>query len=99
MAQWRRSKKRAKQRENYTANESPLVSVIIAAYNEEKVIAQTIHSLLASGYPSFEIIVVDDGSPDGTSNVVREQFGNEPRVRLFTKTNGGKAEAWNERPL
>jgi cellulose synthase/poly-beta-1,6-N-acetylglucosamine synthase-like glycosyltransferase len=95
LAQWRRSKNRAKERERGIATESPLVSVIIAAYNEEKVIAQTIHSLLASGYPNFEIIVVDDGSPDSTSNVVRAQFGNESRIRLFTKTNGGKAEALN----
>lgn len=72
-----------------------LVSVLIAAYNEEKVIAQTIRSLLASTYARLEIIVVDDGSSDATSKVVREQFGAEPRVRLFTKANGGKAEALN----
>ncbi|MBO0726385.1 MAG: glycosyltransferase, partial [Blastocatellia bacterium] len=73
----------------------PFVSIIIAAYNEEKVIAQTISSLLASDYPAFEIIVVDDGSRDQTSAVARERFGVEPRVRLFTKSNGGKAEALN----
>jgi cellulose synthase/poly-beta-1,6-N-acetylglucosamine synthase-like glycosyltransferase len=59
------------------------------------VIAQTISSLLASDYPAFEIIVVDDGSLDRTSAVARERFGGEPRVRLFTKSNGGKAEALN----
>ncbi len=74
---------------------SPFVSIIIAAYNEEKVIAQTIQSLLASTYPHFEIIVVDDGSPDRTSEVVREKFGNAPQVRLFTKANAGKAAALN----
>ncbi|HEY7181229.1 MAG TPA: glycosyltransferase [Blastocatellia bacterium] len=73
----------------------PFVSVIIAAYNEEKVIAQTIGSLLASDYPAFEIIVVDDGSLDRTSAVARERFGVEPRMRLFMKPNGGKAEALN----
>jgi len=73
----------------------PFVSIIVPAFNEEKVIAQTISSLLASDYPHFEIIVVDDGSPDQTSAVVREQFGNEPRVQLFTKENAGKAEALN----
>jgi peptidoglycan-N-acetylglucosamine deacetylase len=59
------------------------------------VIGRTIRSLLASDYPRFEVIVVDDGSPDRTSEVVSEQFGGEPRVRLFTKANGGKAEALN----
>jgi peptidoglycan-N-acetylglucosamine deacetylase len=73
----------------------PFVSVIVPAYNEEKVIGRTIRSLLASDYPRFEVIVVDDGSPDRTSEVVSEQFGGEPRVRLFTKANGGKAEALN----
>lgn len=74
---------------------APFVSVIIAAYNEEKVIASTLRSLLASTHPHFEIIVVDDGSTDRTSVVVREEFGAEPRIRLFTKANAGKAEALN----
>jgi cellulose synthase/poly-beta-1,6-N-acetylglucosamine synthase-like glycosyltransferase/peptidoglycan/xylan/chitin deacetylase (PgdA/CDA1 family)/spore germination protein YaaH len=73
----------------------PLVSVIVPAYNEEKVIAQTIECLLASTYPNFEIIVVDDGSSDLTSEVVSNNFNNEPHVRLFTTPNAGKAEALN----
>src|SRR5262245_25733597 len=95
LAQWRRSMRRTQAREIVSAVELPFVSVIIAAHNEEKVIGQTIDSLLASSYPHFEIIVVDDGSLDGTSDVVREWFGAESRVRLFTKANGGKAEALN----
>src|SRR5262249_16961102 len=94
-AQWRRSRKRAGAAESGSAGESPFVSIIIPAYNEEKVIAQTITSLLGSTYPRFEIIVVDDGSPDRTSDVMRDQFSGDPRVRLFTKANGGKAEALN----
>jgi len=78
-----------------TTSGRPLVSVIIAAYNEEKVIARTVRSLLASSHPHFEIIVVDDGSPDRTGGVVRECFGGEPRVRLFSQANGGKAKALN----
>ena len=79
------------------ANETyqPFVSVIVPAYNEELVIAKTIKSLLASIYPDFEIIVVDDGSNDRTSEVVIDGFANEKRVLLFTKENGGKAEALN----
>ena len=73
----------------------PFVSVIVPAYNEELVVAKTIESLLASTYPDFEIIVVDDGSNDRTSQVVAEAFSGENRVRLFTKQNGGKAEALN----
>jgi peptidoglycan-N-acetylglucosamine deacetylase len=73
----------------------PFVSVIVPAYNEEKVIAQTIDCLLASTYPNLEIIVVDDGSSDRTSEVVGELFNDDPHVRLFTIPNGGKAEALN----
>lgn len=88
---------RARKRElNHAGSDyRPFVSVIVPAYNEERVIAKTVGSLLASDYPNFEIIVVDDGSSDRTSDVAREAFGCEPRVRLFAKENGGKAEALN----
>lgn len=72
---------------------NPFVSIIIPAFNEEKVICQTIKSLLASTYENFEILVVDDGSVDNTSKVVRENFAHERHVKLFTLTNGGKARA------
>lgn len=88
---FRREKKTPGVEPAATAN----VSIIIAAYNEEKVIAQTIRSLLASRHSNFEIIIVDDGSTDGTSRVVEETFGGDPRVRLFTRANGGKANALN----
>jgi cellulose synthase/poly-beta-1,6-N-acetylglucosamine synthase-like glycosyltransferase len=51
--------------------------------------------LLNSDYDNFEIIVVDDGSADRTSDVVREHFGDQPLVRLFTAPNEGKAAALN----
>ncbi|MBL8188769.1 MAG: glycosyltransferase [Acidobacteria bacterium] len=95
LAQWLRSRRRTRTWETVSAEEAPFVSIIIAAYNEGKVIAQTIRSLLATDYARFEIIVVDDGSSDNTSEVVREQFAAESRVRLFTEANGGKAEALN----
>ena len=71
------------------------VSVIVPAYNEEKVIGHTIASLLATDYPNFDIIVVDDGSQDKTALCVQERFGDNRRVRLLTKPNGGKAQALN----
>jgi len=78
-----------------TRTDSPAVSVVIAAYNEQAVIARTIDALLAGGYPRLEVIVVDDGSKDDTSGVVARTFAAEPRVHLLTKTNGGKASALN----
>jgi cellulose synthase/poly-beta-1,6-N-acetylglucosamine synthase-like glycosyltransferase/peptidoglycan/xylan/chitin deacetylase (PgdA/CDA1 family)/spore germination protein YaaH len=73
----------------------PLVSVLIPAYNEERVIASSIRQILKSRYANLEVIVVDDGSTDATSAVVREHYANEPRVRLLTIPNGGKAHAVN----
>ena len=73
----------------------PSVSVIIAAYNEEKVINRTVEALLNSDYPNLEVIVVDDGSKDATSDVVLAAYGNHPKVRVLRKPNGGKASALN----
>jgi cellulose synthase/poly-beta-1,6-N-acetylglucosamine synthase-like glycosyltransferase/peptidoglycan/xylan/chitin deacetylase (PgdA/CDA1 family)/spore germination protein YaaH len=73
----------------------PTVSVMIAAYNERPVIIRTIESVLRNDYPDLEIIVVDDGSRDGTGDEVEARFGNEPRVRLVRQPNGGKAAALN----
>ncbi|MCQ6277195.1 glycosyltransferase [Bacillus sp. V3B] len=74
---------------------TPFVSVIIAAYNEEKVINRTIQSILKSDYPSLEILVVDDGSKDQTSLVVSKHFSDNEKVHLLHKKNGGKASAIN----
>ena len=65
-------------------------SVIVPAYNEEKVISKTIDSLLMSHYTHFDIIVVDDGSTDTTVEIVRKQYGDNPRVRILEKPNSGK---------
>jgi cellulose synthase/poly-beta-1,6-N-acetylglucosamine synthase-like glycosyltransferase/peptidoglycan/xylan/chitin deacetylase (PgdA/CDA1 family)/spore germination protein YaaH len=92
-AQWLRSRRR--EREHAGERYEPFVSVIVPAYNEELVIEGTIRSLLNSDYENFEVIVVDDGSVDRTSEVVREHFGDSPLVSLFTEPNGGKAAALN----
>ena len=73
----------------------PSMAVIVPAYNEEKVICDCVASLLGSEGPSFDIIVVDDGSTDCTVEAVERAFGNEPRVKLHRKPNGGKASALN----
>lgn len=73
----------------------PSVSVIIPAYNEERVIVDSVLRVLASDYPGLEIIVADDGSYDDTSAKVIDAFSGDPRVTLLTLANGGKAAALN----
>ncbi len=77
------------------SNYLPSVSVIIPAYNEERVIISSLERVLASAYPALQVIVADDGSKDATSALVRQHFGSEPRVTLLTMENGGKASALN----
>jgi glycosyltransferase involved in cell wall biosynthesis len=70
----------------------PKVSVVIPAYNSENLIAETIESVFNQTYQNYEIIAVDDGSTDGTLNVLRRYT---PRVKVLTKQNGGPASARN----
>ena len=71
------------------------VTVLIPAYNESNVISRTIQSILSSDYHNLQVIIIDDGSTDGTSDVVRSEFGSDDRVSLVVKENGGKASALN----
>ena len=86
----RRQKKRV-----WNPDFCPPVTALIAAYNEEQVIAQTVQSILAGDYPVQEVVVVDDGSQDATGRVVAEAFGDDLRVRLISQENTGKSGALN----
>jgi cellulose synthase/poly-beta-1,6-N-acetylglucosamine synthase-like glycosyltransferase len=87
---------RARERKRASLTHWPRsVAVIVPAYNEELVICKTIGSILASSRTDFEIIVVDDGSSDETAAVASAAFADDPRVKVFKKPNGGKADAAN----
>lgn len=73
----------------------PKVSIIIPAYNEEVNAVKTITNLLSLDYPDYDVIFVDDGSTDQTFSLVSGVFGTNPKVKLLTKPNGGKASALN----
>jgi cellulose synthase/poly-beta-1,6-N-acetylglucosamine synthase-like glycosyltransferase/peptidoglycan/xylan/chitin deacetylase (PgdA/CDA1 family) len=71
----------------------PAVAVIVPAYNEAVGIERAVRSLAASDYPDFEVVVVDDGSTDGTADIAEGLALNG--VRVLRKENGGKASALN----
>jgi cellulose synthase/poly-beta-1,6-N-acetylglucosamine synthase-like glycosyltransferase/peptidoglycan/xylan/chitin deacetylase (PgdA/CDA1 family)/spore germination protein YaaH len=71
------------------------ISVIIPAFNEEKVIASTVERILASDHPELAVIVVDDGSRDATAEIVEQTFGGDSRVFVVRTPNAGKAHALN----
>jgi peptidoglycan-N-acetylglucosamine deacetylase len=74
---------------------TPPVSVVIPAFNEEKVIAACLASVLRSDYPNFQVYIVDDGSTDHTSDVIRSMVAEHPRVHLLQEENAGKWHAAN----
>ncbi|MBP2653930.1 MAG: Poly-beta,6 N-acetyl-D-glucosamine synthase PgaC/IcaA [Firmicutes bacterium] len=84
-----RSSKKPPEYEEY-----PFVSVIIPAHNEREAIKSTVNSVLASDYPNFEVIVVDDGSTDETPEILKElAAANEALRIILVQKNMGKAYA------
>jgi poly-beta-1,6 N-acetyl-D-glucosamine synthase len=73
----------------------PSVSVLIAAFNERPVIVRTILSILKNDYSPLEVVVIDDGSSDGTADEVRRLFSSDSRVKVLCQRNMGKASALN----
>jgi glycosyltransferase involved in cell wall biosynthesis len=71
---------------------SHFVSVVITAYNSSEYIVRSVKSAIQQSYKNFEIIVVDDGSTDDTSDKVRKMF---PQVYLISQANGGPSAARN----
>ena len=80
---------------------TPEISVIIPTFNRAKMVCDCVRSVLATGYPVLEVIVVDDCSPDDTKTQIAATFGNDPRVKYLrnnrnsfqavSRNNGRKA--------
>lgn len=73
----------------------PLISVIIPAYNAEKTIHRAVRSVLAQTYPNVELVVVDDGSTDGTGDLLDSLAATESRIHVVHQENGGVCAARN----
>ncbi|HXV58818.1 MAG TPA: glycosyltransferase [Gaiellaceae bacterium] len=74
---------------------TPLVTVVVAAHDEEDVIERRLENLLALDYPAdrLEVVVVSDGSRDATDELVEAVAARDPRVRLLRRERGGKTAA------
>jgi glycosyltransferase involved in cell wall biosynthesis len=73
----------------------PAVSIVMPAYNVEPYVGDAIRSALAQTFTDFELIVVDDGSIDGTADVVKALARQDARIKLVQQPNRGLAGARN----
>jgi glycosyltransferase involved in cell wall biosynthesis len=74
---------------------SPVVSVVVPAFNAAETIAETLQSISRQTWRDLEVVVVDDGSTDGTAALVRRHAAGDPRVRIIAQPNRGVAAARN----
>lgn len=72
-----------------------IVSVIVPVYNVERYLEQCIESIIQQTYRSLEIIIVNDGSTDGSGGIARRYAGQDDRIVLLEKKNGGLSDARN----
>lgn len=73
----------------------PLISVIVPVYNVEKYLRRCVDSILNQTYPNIEIILVNDGSTDGSWEICKEFATNHPSITALKKDNGGLSSARN----
>lgn len=74
---------------------SMVVSVIVPVYNAEKYLRRCVDSILVQTFTDFELLLIDDGSADGSSAICDEYAENDNRVHVFHKPNGGVSSARN----
>lgn len=73
----------------------PAISVVIPAYNAESTLPETVETVRAQTLPNIEIIIVDDGSIDGTRSLAQQLAARDQRIRVISTRNGGVAAARN----
>ena len=76
--------------------DNPLISIIVPVYNVEKYLDRCVKSLINQTFYDIEIILVDDGSPDGCPAMCDDYARMDSRIRVVHKVNGGLSSARNE---
>ena len=76
-------------------NLNPKVSIVVPVYNREKTISFCLDSILSSEFKAFEVIVVDDGSTDSTSEICKEYANKDQRIKYYYQKNSGVSVARN----
>lgn len=72
-----------------------MISVIVPIYKAEQYVHRCIDSILAQSYTDFELLLIDDGSPDSSGAICEEYAARDNRIRVFHKENGGVSSARN----
>lgn len=78
---------------NFPFMEIPKISVIVAVYRAEAYLHRCLNSLLVQTFRDFEVLLVDDGSPDKSGEICDEYARKDARIRVFHKENGGVSSA------
>ncbi len=76
-------------------NEGPLLSIVVPVYNVEQYLVKCLDSILSQTLTDFEVIAIDDGSPDNCGKILDEYAQKDTRIRVIHKENGGVSSARN----
>ena len=72
------------------------ISVIVPIYKAEKTLSKCISSILEQSLPDFELLLIDDGSPDASSSICEDWADRDERIRVFHQQNAGVSAARNK---
>lgn len=75
---------------------SPIISVLMPVYNAQRYVSQAVQSILAQRFTKFEFIIIDDGSTDGSLEILQKYARLDQRIRLYSRPNTGYTWALNE---
>ncbi|AZA81725.1 glycosyl transferase family 2 [Chryseobacterium lactis] len=75
--------------------DTPLISIIVPAYNQARYLNECLQSIMDQTFKKWECIIVDDGSPDNTENIVQTWLEKDTRFKYYKKQNGGVSTARN----